>query len=77
MSPLVRFSFWWCRHMHGRPLHPICGAYICPRCFRAHKVPWAGPRIVARPPVAREETGVEKVWRERDEVAELERLLER
>lgn len=43
-----RLLDFWCRMFHGRPMHPIHGQYICPRCLRAFPVPWEGPAATRR-----------------------------
>lgn len=37
---LDRFSAWWCRWFHGRPMWPVQGYYRCSTCLRPHPVPW-------------------------------------
>jgi transposase-like protein len=46
---IARFKLWVCRHLHGRPMHPIHGRYRCPRCHRTWPVAWEGD---ARPHAA-------------------------
>lgn len=30
----------WCRRLHGKPMWPIHGRYICSRCLREYPVYW-------------------------------------
>jgi hypothetical protein len=71
-EPLMR---WVCRRLHGAPYHPVNRQYECRRCGRLWDVPWAGPRIALSTPRAVEMTGIEKAWRELDEIQELERMV--
>jgi hypothetical protein len=34
----------WCRNMHGAPMWPVNGKYICRKCLRSHTVEWGGKR---------------------------------
>jgi len=36
-EPFLRF---WCRKLHPRPMWPMHGKYICPRCFREYRLDW-------------------------------------
>lgn len=74
MSPLIRFGFWFCKTFHRSAPYWPGREYQCRRCLRRFPVCWAGPRLVTRPPMAREETGIQKVWREQDEIRELQRM---
>jgi len=39
-----RISELWCKIMHGQPMWPIHGRYICPDCLREYAVEWEHPR---------------------------------
>jgi hypothetical protein len=40
----------WCRRVHRRPMWPIHGKYICPRCLQEYPVYWEGaPNLRPQP----------------------------
>lgn len=38
----------WCKSVHARPMWPIHGHYICPRCLRRYPVNWDISKPAAR-----------------------------
>ena len=47
-----KLSVFWCKQMHTKAMWPIHGRYICPQCFREHRVAWEHQGKSADTPVA-------------------------
>jgi hypothetical protein len=45
----------WCVAFHPRPMWPIHGRYVCPRCFREYPVAWEC--VPSRKSLAHDEPG--------------------
>ena len=41
---MKRLLDWMCRYLHGEPMLPIHGKYVCRKCLREHPCHWEIPQ---------------------------------